>query len=251
MKRFAAAIYDTARWENSNQGDTAQFLAKYSKLDVQVIRGMTRAPFADAIRASEIQPQLDVAFKYGMLARPVAASESDLPHLSRLAAFEKNGLTLGLFGRNCSSGLRARRSPSAGPAVGRTTCVGAASRRGRDRLPASRCTLEGLRRRDELRGRDARVDDLGMRAARANPAHHRVSRPCHAPLVHPIFAAKQFVTADQVGRGRFALNIVAAGIKMSSTCSASRSASTTTATPTARVARRGRPHVGEPRTRSN
>ena len=30
----------------------------------------------------------------------------------------------------------------------------------------------------------------------------------HAPLVHPVFAAKQFVTADHVGRGRFGLNIV-------------------------------------------
>jgi len=30
----------------------------------------------------------------------------------------------------------------------------------------------------------------------------------HAPLFHPIIAAKQFVTADQVGEGRFGLNIV-------------------------------------------
>jgi alkanesulfonate monooxygenase SsuD/methylene tetrahydromethanopterin reductase-like flavin-dependent oxidoreductase (luciferase family) len=30
----------------------------------------------------------------------------------------------------------------------------------------------------------------------------------HAPLVHPIFAAKQFVTVDHAGRGRFGLNLV-------------------------------------------
>jgi dimethylsulfone monooxygenase len=30
----------------------------------------------------------------------------------------------------------------------------------------------------------------------------------HAPLVHPVFAAKQFVTADQIGEGRFGLNVV-------------------------------------------
>ena len=30
----------------------------------------------------------------------------------------------------------------------------------------------------------------------------------HAPLIHPIFAAKQMVTADHIGRGRFGLNIV-------------------------------------------
>ena len=31
----------------------------------------------------------------------------------------------------------------------------------------------------------------------------------HAPLFHPLIAAKEFVTADHVGRGRFGLNIVA------------------------------------------
>jgi alkanesulfonate monooxygenase SsuD/methylene tetrahydromethanopterin reductase-like flavin-dependent oxidoreductase (luciferase family) len=30
----------------------------------------------------------------------------------------------------------------------------------------------------------------------------------HAPLIHPLIAAKQFVTADHIGRGRFGLNVV-------------------------------------------
>ena len=30
----------------------------------------------------------------------------------------------------------------------------------------------------------------------------------HAPLFHPIIAAKEFVTADHIGEGRFGLNIV-------------------------------------------
>lgn len=30
----------------------------------------------------------------------------------------------------------------------------------------------------------------------------------HAPLIHPVIAAKQFVTADHVGEGRFGLNVV-------------------------------------------
>ena len=30
----------------------------------------------------------------------------------------------------------------------------------------------------------------------------------HAPLFHPIIAAKQFVTADHISHGRFGLNIV-------------------------------------------
>ena len=31
----------------------------------------------------------------------------------------------------------------------------------------------------------------------------------HAPLFHPLIAAKEFVTADHIGEGRFGLNIVA------------------------------------------
>ena len=30
----------------------------------------------------------------------------------------------------------------------------------------------------------------------------------HAPLIHPLIAAKQFVTADHIGNGRFGLNVV-------------------------------------------
>jgi len=33
----------------------------------------------------------------------------------------------------------------------------------------------------------------------------------HVPMIHPIFAAKQIVTADHVGEGRFGLNVVSGG----------------------------------------
>jgi NitT/TauT family transport system substrate-binding protein len=74
-RRYAAAIYETARWANAKPGDSAAILAKYSKLDPQVIRKMTRCPYTDAIRLSDIQPQLDVATKYGLLARAVSAAD--------------------------------------------------------------------------------------------------------------------------------------------------------------------------------
>src|SRR5205823_1260626 len=54
---------------------------------------------------------------------------------------------------------------------------------------------------------------------RSSPRFHAANRPLeglwrvfgtvHAPLFHPIIAAKPCVTADQVGQGRFGLNIVA------------------------------------------
>jgi alkanesulfonate monooxygenase SsuD/methylene tetrahydromethanopterin reductase-like flavin-dependent oxidoreductase (luciferase family) len=44
----------------------------------------------------------------------------------------------------------------------------------------------------------------------------------HAPLIHPLIAAKQLVTADHIGQGRFGLNIVCGWNEASSTCSARR-----------------------------
>src|SRR6266511_4079028 len=53
--------------------------------------------------------------------------------------------------------------------------------------------LEGLWRRHRLPGRHARDHHLGT---------------VHAPLFHPIIAAKAMVTADHISEGRFGLNIV-------------------------------------------
>lgn len=75
VRRFADAIHDTGRWANANQSESGRILAKYSKLDPQVVRTMVRAPFTDALRSSDIQPLLDVAVKFGMLSRPVSASD--------------------------------------------------------------------------------------------------------------------------------------------------------------------------------
>ena len=48
----------------------------------------------------------------------------------------------------------------------------------------------------------------GPRDLLAQTKHLNVFGTVHAPLIQPIFAAKQFVTADYVGRGRFGLNLV-------------------------------------------
>jgi hypothetical protein len=44
----------------------------------------------------------------------------------------------------------------------------------------------------------------------------------HAAFTHPIVAAKQFATMDQIGGGRFGLNVVWAGTSPNKICSASR-----------------------------
>jgi alkanesulfonate monooxygenase SsuD/methylene tetrahydromethanopterin reductase-like flavin-dependent oxidoreductase (luciferase family) len=42
----------------------------------------------------------------------------------------------------------------------------------------------------------------------AQTSHISVFATVHSTLVHPVFAAKQMVTADSIGRGRFGLNLV-------------------------------------------
>ncbi|HXP93691.1 MAG TPA: ABC transporter substrate-binding protein [Candidatus Binatia bacterium] len=75
VKRFASAIYDTARWANRHHAETAPILAKYTKLDIADVGTMMRAEFADQLRGAELQPLLDSALKFGYLPRPVTLSE--------------------------------------------------------------------------------------------------------------------------------------------------------------------------------
>jgi NitT/TauT family transport system substrate-binding protein len=75
VRRFVSAMYATARWANAHQNDSAVILAKVTKMDVAQIRAGMRAPYTDVLRASDIQPQLDLAVKYGYLVKPVTTEE--------------------------------------------------------------------------------------------------------------------------------------------------------------------------------
>ncbi|HXF35200.1 MAG TPA: ABC transporter substrate-binding protein [Candidatus Acidoferrales bacterium] len=74
-KKFAGAIYDAGRWANGHRNESAVILAKYSKIDPATLREMTRAVYATTLTPQMIQPPLDAAAKYGLLSRPVTASE--------------------------------------------------------------------------------------------------------------------------------------------------------------------------------
>ena len=74
IARFVRAIYDAQKWANGHQDASAEILAKYAKMDPVLARSMTRAHYAEALRASEVQPFLDVAAKYGALPAPVSAA---------------------------------------------------------------------------------------------------------------------------------------------------------------------------------
>jgi len=126
----------------------------------------------------------------------------------RLALYSGNRLKLGLFGANCSSGRAVTMVPERWSG-GWADCLRLA-RMADDAgiefmLPVGRWkgyggdtdyqgeTLETVTWAAGLLGATKRLTVFGT---------------VHAPLIHPVIAAKQFVTADHIGEGRFGLNVV-------------------------------------------
>src|SRR6202162_3631084 len=126
----------------------------------------------------------------------------------RLALYSRNRLKLGLFGANCSSGRAVTKVPErwSGSWDDCLRLARMADEAGIEfMLPVGRWkgyggdpdyqgeTLETVTWAAGLLGATQRLTVFGT---------------VHAPLIHPLIAAKQFVTADHIGQGRFELNIV-------------------------------------------
>lgn len=75
VKRCVDAAYETARWANTHREQSGAILAKYAKLDPEIVRRMNRAPYAQTMNAALFQPPLDAAFKFHIFARRVTAAE--------------------------------------------------------------------------------------------------------------------------------------------------------------------------------
>lgn len=74
VRRFVRAIYAAQKWANGHQSQSADILAKYSKMDPALAHQMTRTRYAEQLRAADIQPFLDISAKYGGLPSPVSAT---------------------------------------------------------------------------------------------------------------------------------------------------------------------------------
>jgi dimethylsulfone monooxygenase len=137
-----------------------------------------------------------------MLTRPHATSRA------RAMMYTDNQLKLGLFGANCSSGRAVTLVPERWKATWRDNVDLArmADAAGIDfMLPIARwkgyggdtdyqgATFETITWATGLLAKTERIVVFGT---------------VHAPLFPPIIAAKQMVTADHVGEGRFGLNVV-------------------------------------------
>ena len=126
----------------------------------------------------------------------------------RVSLFSRNRLKLGFFGANCSSG-RAVTTVAERWSGSWEDCVRLARM-------ADEAGIEFMLPIGRWKGYGGDTNYQGATyesvtwAAGLLAATERLTvfATVHAPLVHPIVAAKQFVTADHIGRGRFGLNIV-------------------------------------------
>jgi alkanesulfonate monooxygenase SsuD/methylene tetrahydromethanopterin reductase-like flavin-dependent oxidoreductase (luciferase family) len=126
----------------------------------------------------------------------------------RLAMYSRNRLKLGMFGPNCSSGLAATKVPE--------RWSGSWS----DNLRLARMLddagIEFILPVGRWKGYGGETDPESATFETVTWAtgllmgtrHITVFGTVHAPLIHPVYAAKMFVTADHASEGRFGLNVV-------------------------------------------
>lgn len=72
VKRFAAAIVETARWANRNPAASAAILERLTSL--RISPGQTRARFTDSLQPKLIQPVIDAAVETKMLKTPLSVA---------------------------------------------------------------------------------------------------------------------------------------------------------------------------------
>ena len=126
----------------------------------------------------------------------------------RLAMHNGNRFKLGLFGANCSSGRAITKVPErwSGGWDDNLALARMADDAGLDfLLPIGRWKGYGGETNYQGETYETVTWATGLLAATERIT---VFGTVHAPLLHPVTAAKQFVTADHISRGRFGLNIV-------------------------------------------
>jgi len=71
VRSFAGVMRETARWANAHQAQSAQILEAHTKI---AVGAANRVTYAENLDARLIQPQLDIAAKYGLIAHDLAAA---------------------------------------------------------------------------------------------------------------------------------------------------------------------------------
>ena len=75
VRNFARVTYESAEYTNSHHAETAQMMADVTKIPVDVIRKINRAPGATSSDPALLQPVIDIAAKYGNIPHVFAAKD--------------------------------------------------------------------------------------------------------------------------------------------------------------------------------
>jgi NitT/TauT family transport system substrate-binding protein len=75
VKRFARVWADAAAYANAHHAETEPLIAGFTLISLDDVHKMTRGVFGTALKASDIQPVIDVAVKYQMIDHPFPAQE--------------------------------------------------------------------------------------------------------------------------------------------------------------------------------
>jgi NitT/TauT family transport system substrate-binding protein len=73
VTRFARVMTDAAAYCNAHHADTVTLVAENAKIDAKLVARMARITFGDYLRPADIQPLINVAAKYGVIAKPFDA----------------------------------------------------------------------------------------------------------------------------------------------------------------------------------
>lgn len=75
IKRFAAAIYDTARWANANHTESGQIFVKDANFDPATLAHMGRVEFATSFDPRYIDPVLAAMYKYEAIDKKLTSAD--------------------------------------------------------------------------------------------------------------------------------------------------------------------------------
>jgi NitT/TauT family transport system substrate-binding protein len=75
MTRFAKAMHESALYNNTHLADTVQLVSSFSSVPPEVIAHSVRSIDAEYVLARNIQPLIDAAAKYGMIAKSFPAED--------------------------------------------------------------------------------------------------------------------------------------------------------------------------------
>lgn len=73
VRRLSDVLMAAAKWGNENHAQSAKILEKYSNTPVPV--GIPRVTYATSLRAADVQPVLDILYKFGAIHKPEHAAD--------------------------------------------------------------------------------------------------------------------------------------------------------------------------------